>query len=46
MACDSYLQNWIHSNISRQGYQDIHAIERSAFTTDTHLEKAGLTMEQ
>ena len=46
MACDDHSHNCLHSNISRQGYQDAHIIEGSMLTTGSYLEEARLTTEQ
>ena len=43
MACDDHLQNCLYSNVSRQVYQDAKTIAGSGLTTDSYLEKAGLT---
>ena len=45
MACDDHLQNYLHSNVNRQGYQDAHTVEGSVLTTNSCLEEAGLTTE-
>ena len=45
MDCDDHSQNRLHSNASRQGYQDAQTIEGSVLTTNSYLEESGLTTD-
>ena len=45
MASDYHSHKNLHSNASRQGWQDTQTIERSVLTSNSYLEEAGLTTE-